>query len=45
MSAYDIGFDDYFANKDISDNPYLIGSDDACNWQLGWLAAEESTNI
>ncbi len=45
MSAYDVGFDDYFANKQIGDNPYPDDSDDACDWQLGWLAAEESTNI
>ena len=45
MSAYDVGFDDYFANKQIGDNPYPEGSSDALDWQIGWLAAEESTNI
>ena len=45
MSAYDVGFDDYFANKQIEDNPYPEGSDDACDWRMGWLAAEESTSI
>lgn len=45
MSAYDVGFDDYFANKQIGDNPYPEGSSDACDWQIGWLAAEESISI
>ena len=45
MSAYDVGFDDFFANKQIWDNPYPQDSDDACNWELGWLAAEESISI
>ena len=45
MSAYDVGFDDYFANKQIWDNPYPDSSSNHKHWQLGWLAAEESTNI
>lgn len=35
------GYDAYDEGKELSDNPYIYGTDGATAWQYGWFAGQE----
>jgi ribosome modulation factor len=41
LSAYDIGWDAFFQDKEYDENPYKPRTANAEDWYNGWLDAEE----